>query len=410
MIYLHGKGTPFRVSAPIIGCITRSPVSYLARRPDQIVYGSATDLEAFQGDWSGYAGLVTPSLLAEPLPLPAICRVPHLDYLGEGDVVSISPTGTVSVLYRRSSRDNSILLTEQCNSRCVMCSQPPKELPDAWRIAEALRLIELIDPGCRELGLTGGEPTLLGDDLLRLVAKCRDFLPRTSLHMLTNGRRFSDVNYARRLGALGHPDLMLGIPVYSDTSERHDFVVQARGAFDETVRGLYNLAKAAVPVEIRVVLHRHTVERLVELAEYIGRTFPFAAHVALMGLEPFGYASGNFDFLWIDPVDYGATLEEAVIALALRGMPVSVYNVQLCVLPQSLWPFARRSISDWKNVYLRQCESCDARPYCCGFFHSATKRYSHGIAPIPLADPSIAVALRAWCGKSPELGSETVNA
>jgi len=36
---------------------------------------------------------------------------------------------------------------------------------------------------------------------------------------------------------------MLGIPLYSDIDDEHDFVVQASGAFEETLHGLYNLAE-----------------------------------------------------------------------------------------------------------------------------------------------------------------------
>jgi hypothetical protein len=34
---------------------------------------------------------------------------------------------------------------------------------DSHRVGEILRLIELIDTGCVELGISGGEPLLLGD-------------------------------------------------------------------------------------------------------------------------------------------------------------------------------------------------------------------------------------------------------
>jgi hypothetical protein len=51
---------------------------------------------------------------------------------------------------------------------------------------------------------------------------------------------------------------MLGIPLYADVDTIHDYVVQVRGAFDETVLGLYNLAQNQVPIEIRVVLHAQT--------------------------------------------------------------------------------------------------------------------------------------------------------
>lgn len=181
---------------------------------------------------------------------------------------------------------------------------------------------------------------------------------------------------------------MLGIPVYSDVDYQHDYVVQAKNAFDETLLGLYNLAACEVPVEIRVVLHKQTYRRLPQLAEFIYRNLPFAAHVALMGMEMFGYVHLNMETLWIDPTEYAAELEEATLTLALHGMNVSIYNHQLCTIPQSVWPFTRKSISDWKNVYLEPCDSCGVRNLCGGFFQSATKRHSGSIHPLAKLGPS----------------------
>jgi His-Xaa-Ser system radical SAM maturase HxsC len=265
-----------------------------------------------------------------------------------------------------------------------MCSQPPRDVDDSRRVGEILRLLELVDPAARELGLTGGEPTLLGRGLFDIIQKAKEVLPNTALHILTNGRRFQDREMAIGLARLEHPDLMLGIPLYSDIDWRHDYVVQAKGAYDETIAGLYNLAHVGIAIQLRVVLHRQTVERLTPLAEFIARNLPFVNHVALMGLELFGFTLQNLNEVWIDPIDYTAELERATKTLALSGMRVVIFNHQLCTIPQALWPFAVKSISDWKNVYLAACEGCDVREQCGGFFQSATKRHSRAIAPVRL--------------------------
>ena len=85
------------------------------------------------------------------------------------------------------------------------------------------------------------------------------------------------------------------------------------------------------------------------------------------------------DTLWIDPNDYQDQLEEAVEILSARGMNVSLYNHQLCILRKSLWKYARKSISDWKNIYLEECERCSVREQCGGFFQWATKLHSKHI-------------------------------
>jgi His-Xaa-Ser system radical SAM maturase HxsC len=176
--------------------------------------------------------------------------------------------------------------------------------------------------------------------------------------------------------------LSVGIPVYADNAPDHDYVVQARGAFDQTIQGLQQLARHGQFIEIRVVLHALTVPRLKHLAEYIYRNLPFASHVALMGLEITGFTRPNLSKLWIDPFDYQRELEDAVEYLAIRGMNVSIYNHQLCVLPEALWKFARRSISDWKNIYLSVCDGCTVRDKCAGLFNSALLGHSDYLHPL----------------------------
>jgi len=122
--------------------------------------------------------------------------------------------------------------------------------------------------------------------------------------------------------------------------------------------------------------HKLTIPRLNDLAHFIYRNLPFASHVALMGLEITGFTRPNLSKLWIDPYEYQSELKRAVEYLAIRGMSVSVYNHPLCLLPRDLWKFARRSISDWKNVYFEVCGSCGVRQQCGGFFMSAERKHS----------------------------------
>ena len=188
------------------------------------------------------------------------------------------------------------------------------------------------------------------------------------------------------------PIWCFGIPLYSDLAHRHDFVVQARHAFDQTIRGITNLGRVGVPAEIRVVIHRHTYERLPHLAQFIGRNLPFVSHVALMGLEHMGYTKMNREALWIDPLDYQSELAEAVDTLSSERIRTSIYNHQLCTLPDRLWSYAVRSISDWKNDFLEVCERCEVQEACAGFFSSGLKYPSRGIVPVRMAadDPRAA--------------------
>jgi His-Xaa-Ser system radical SAM maturase HxsC len=341
------------------------------------------DSGLFELEWGA---CLSPGAAPPPAPWkgPWISGFQDEGVVSPGDVIVAGPgSSMVRVAYRRGSNGNVLFLTERCDNRCLMCSQPPREVEDGWRLQETLNLIRLIDPDEPSLGITGGEPALLGEGLAEILRACRDHLPETRLQVLTNGRRFGTTPLARQVAAVGHPSVLWGIPLYADTAARHDYIVQARGAFGETLRGIYRLAEHGQAVEIRIVLHRASLPRLEQLAYYIFRNLPFAAHIALMGLEPIGLARGNRDLLWIDPAEYADTLASAVWFLANRGLPVSLYNLPLCLLPADLRPFARRSISDWKNDFPAECQGCQVRGQCAGFFASASPSWrSRAIRPL----------------------------
>lgn len=329
-----------------------------------------------------YAVLQRDAAICETLPTEAkIIVLPDTyEYFADGDIVRVVPgRNAIRALYRRGSPHNFLLMTERCNNFCLMCSQPPKKGDDSWIVDEILQTLPLIDRSTTELGFTGGEPTLLGDDFIRIMEACKSWLPETSVHILSNGRRFSDEAFARKYAAINHQDMMVGIPLYSDISTIHDYVVQADGAFDETIRGILNLKRLGQRVEIRVVLHKQTYKRLPELADFIARNLRFVDQVVLMGLEITGFTRANLDDLWIDPYDYQRELQTAVELLDVHRINVSIYNLQLCVLPTQVWPYARRSISDWKNEYMPECNGCKKRGECGGFFSSAKVRYSEYI-------------------------------
>lgn len=312
-----------------------------------------------------------------------VYRIPdELHYLNSDDIVSINPgIQTMRALYRRNSHHNSLLVTENCNNYCLMCSQPPRDINDRYIVNEILTMIPMMSRETVEVGITGGEPTLLGDDLVAIFKSFKNNLPNTSLHVLTNGRNFKDVDYVSKIASIEHHDLMFGIPLYSDVSNIHDYVVQADGAYNETVKGIVNLKTFGLKVEIRVVIHKQTYERLPQLAEFIARNLLFVDHVALMGLEMTGFTKANMDVLWIDPINYQMQLEKAVEILSRSGVNVSVYNHQLCLIPKSVWPYTKKSISDWKNEYMPECEGCEMRADCGGFFSSAHFKYSGCIKP-----------------------------
>jgi len=388
---LTTMGVAMNLDASIVGIITTENLPTDQRR-QRILFVAPTDTPT-DASLSGYRALLCHDELRSVPGIPYVHRLRESDHLKNGDIVVLEKTGLVRSLYRPYELHHHLFVTERCNSNCLMCSQPPKDRDDVEALTERnLELISLIAPHPPYLTITGGEPTLLGDNLFKLIAQLKHSMPETELHMLTNGRTFAWPVYARQFAALEHPKISLGVPLYSDFAGAHDYVVQAKGAFDQTVAGLHQAARNGIRVEVRVVLHKLTIPRLTKLVDYIYRNVTFAEHIALMGLEYTGYTPRNIEALWIDPYDYQDQLEEAVEYLAVRNMNVSIYNHQLCVLRPSLWKYARKSISDWKTLYLPECEKCSALPACGGLFQWAVKKHSDHIHSISFPQVDIAHA------------------
>ncbi|HEY4980907.1 MAG TPA: His-Xaa-Ser system radical SAM maturase HxsC [Pseudolabrys sp.] len=257
--------------------------------------------------------------------------------------------GKFRSLFRRASKHNSFLVTERCNHYCLMCSQPPRDIDDGWLLGEIRAAIPLVDRDTKSFAFTGGEPLLDWRGFIECLKDCRDVLPNTAVHVLSNGRAFADSEIVSAWSNICHDKLSAGIPIYSSIDHIHDYVVQSRGAFDETVLGILKLKDKNQKVEVRVVLHAVTAPKIKETCGWIARNLPFVDHVALMGLENTGFALANQDSLWIDPLDYASDLAEGVHSLAAANINVSIYNLAFCVLDRSVWSCAVQSISDWKN-------------------------------------------------------------
>ncbi len=308
------------------------------------------------------------------------CVVEHINDFNEGDVVLINNQGEILFPYDITSQHNALFVTERCNHRCIMCPQPPV-LQERDKTPLNLRLISLMDKNTQELGITGGEPTLLGDNLFVLLKHIKKELPNTSLCILSNGVKFADKKFAMQLALCHSNDLQIDIPLFSDIAEEHNKIVGAK-TFYKTVQGLYNLALFRQRIGIRIVIHKQTYKRLPQMAEFIYRNFPFVSQVAFMQMETTGLAKENIDDLWIDPHDYNEQLREAVLLLSDRKMNPRIYNAQLCVLPEDIRHYAVQSISDWKDIYLSECEGCVLRGKCAGFFESNREHHSAYIQKI----------------------------
>lgn len=301
--------------------------------------------------------------------------------LKHSDILQMQQDGTVMVIWSQGARGNALFITGACNSRCVMCPQPPT-IHSHEQIEVNKTVLELIDESTQGICITGGEPTTVINEFLEILSICNQRFPKSQVTVLTNGIKLAEFDTAKRLAACRSKFICYCIPLYSDIDDIHDRITGVQNSFYLTARGLQNLALLGIPIEVRHVITRMNYDRLPNFTEFVYKNFPFASHVALMGQEMTGLAEKNAAIVWVDPIEYQGALAEAVHVLERGGIPVSVYNHQLCILESRTRNVARRSISDWKNSYLPICDSCLQKKNCGGFFETSGAYHSKAIQPL----------------------------
>lgn len=211
----------------------------------------------------GYKAIISAHDFSDKISTPCI-KVDNISDFNEGDVINISPNGEVCFLYEINSASNAIFTTARCNHRCIMCPQPPVQ-QEKDRTDFNLDLIKLFDKNTQEVGITGGEPTMIGDRLFDIIHQIKKSCPKAAISILSNGVKFADIDYTAKLAACNHHDLQIDIPIFSDIASIHNHIVGAK-TFYKTVQGLYNLAQFGQQIGLRVVIHKQTYKRLPQLA------------------------------------------------------------------------------------------------------------------------------------------------
>lgn len=311
-----------------------------------------------------------------------VLHIGNIKGLHTGDIVKVFPDGRVLRLWDVTSLHNCLFVTSACNFRCCMCPQPPVA-DNPLQHEENLKILRLLKPkNVKMIGITGGEPTLFSSRLIEYYNIINSRFPTVRVEVLTNGSLLSDFERAKQLALAAPINICYCVSLHGDTPELAESVMKTQGGWDKAILGIMNLARLQQQIELRLVLTKHNIPYLKDIALFFYRNFPFVAHIAFMGQEIIGEAEHNLDEVWVEPKSYIQDLAESVLLLASVGMSVSIYNLPLCLLPEKVRKYAARSISDWKQTYRSECRTCKARHMCCGFFTTSRDFVPQGITPI----------------------------
>lgn len=344
---------------------------------------NSENIDLYEKGYKGYIFETEPKKI--DLNLINYCyNVKDFQTLKDYDVVEIINNKSIRVLYRDDSEDNAIVVTNQCNSNCIMCPDPDiirntKENPDIKKILEQ---IECIPNDTSHITITGGEPGLLKEKLLEVLDKCKKCLSNTEFLLLTNGRVFSDVHFANKIAEVVPSNIRVAIPIYADNEKLHDEITRAKESFNQAVNGIKNLINRNIDVEIRIVVLKKNYEQLEQIAKFIVREFPHTKIVNIMALEMMGNAYKNKDLVWVDFKDIKKYLYNACLTIIRSGIITNLYNFPLCNIDEKLYSLSRKSITDYKVRYKDGCDTCLIKENCGGFFNSTINIKDISIKPI----------------------------
>lgn len=376
-IYIHNK------DEYIIAKVIKNKNVNEEKKSEYIQVLDNNSLELFEGGYKGYIFESEPKSM--DVKNSNYCyNIKYFETLIDYDVVEIINNRWIRVLYRDDSEDNAIVVTNQCNSNCIMCpdAEAIRNTSDIPYIEKILEQVRCIPNDTNHITITGGEPGLLKENLIKVLAECKRYLPDTDFLLLSNGRIFSNTEYARNIKENAPQYFRIAVPLYADNEKLHDEITQTRGSFKQTLLGIKKLIENNIDIEIRIVVLKKNYKKLKDIAKYIVKEIPEVKMVNIMALEMTGNAFKNKKKVWINFEKIKDRLYEACITLLRAGIITNLYNFPLCNLDKRLYSIAHKSITDYKVRYMQKCEECLVKDQCGGFFNSTINIKDIKVKPI----------------------------
>lgn len=348
------------------------------------------DLDAFQPGYQAYLFKTADITAALEKHLRShrisfLTSVAACETIENGDVLEVRKNSQrVKVIYQARAEDNTLVITNRCNSNCMMCpdSEYLRSQTCPTNLTGLLQLIDFFADSTPNVTITGGEPTIDSKVLLKVLEKLRSTVPNAACSLLTNGRMFCYADFSRELQQMAPEKTISSIPLHAHSPELHDKISQVYGSFVQTMTGLNNIQGLGMAAEIRVVIHRLNYKYLVNIAKMVHENFPKVKRVIFITLEMLGSALKNRQLVWVDYDEIRPFVVSAATYLLSCKIPVLLYNFPLCSLPDAFSSLAVKSISKHKVRYARECANCLRVDNCGGFFASTLISTSPNVRPI----------------------------
>lgn len=216
-----------------------------------------------------------------------------------------------------------LAVTYRCNNDCAHCYNARARNHPELTTAEWKQVIDTAWAlGIPHIIFTGGEATLR-NDLPELIAHAEGNGQITGLN--TNARRLSDPNYVKRLVDAGLDHVQ--ITVESCEADIHDQMMQAKGAWTQTIAGLKNALDTRLFVMTNTTMLKTNAHTIPATLDFLADT-----GVPTVGLNALIYSGNGANVgTGLPERDLAPLLEMARLKTDMRGQRLIWYTpTQYC--------------------------------------------------------------------------------
>ena len=274
-----------------------------------------------------------------------------------------------------------IAFWNKCNNKCVMCTIMDsfvRQDSSQYGLKYQIRKFEqyLIDGGVylknsgddSYVNLTGGEPTI-HPEFFKLTAYFRKRIPKTRITLLTNARKFADVDFTKKFLRVAKPPFEIACALHGSNASKHDSITKARGSFSQALKGIENILKfsGGQKLEIRIVLIKQNIKDFENILKLILKKFPDVSRyrVVVIHYEIEGMSLVNHKKIVLKLKDSARIINKSKDIIS-RFSDFRLYHFPLCVLSAELREYAWITLPKEDRIYLKKCLKCRLKKKCLG--------------------------------------------
>lgn len=291
-----------------------------------------------------------------------------------------------------------ILMGWKCNCNCIFCSVGHKLREDkkvkSWsEIKKDIDDAKKLD--AKILSLSGGEPTIR-PTIFKAIEYAKS-LGFETIEIQTNGRLLYYKNFAKKLLDSGSTRFLISI--HAHNSELGDFLVRAKGSWNQTIKGIKNLKSLGMNnIKFSVVFCKYNYKQLPEIMDFLLQFNANAYHISFV--IPDGYVLNNKEIMptMTESVPY---VKKAIDKVIAAGSEAWIYSIPYCLMHGYEQRIAELGILDTilkapgfeasiqKNrrkyrYKAESCKQCKFDPICIGVWKNYVNFYGFDeFKPVP---------------------------